>query len=70
MRISEARKLIINDSLDYQVAGFLGAEIKRDPVQTKELYEARNILDRYNFMTGHSNKEIDSNLSYTIKHGE
>ncbi len=70
MNIYEARKLIIANSLDSQVAYFLGAEIKINPEQRKGLYEARNTLDRYNFMTGHSNKEIDTNLSYMTEHGE
>ncbi len=70
MNIPEARKLIIDDSLDSQVAYFLGTELKRNPEQIKGLYEARNTLDRYNFMTGHSSKETDTNLSYTTEHGE
>ncbi len=70
MNVYEARKLIIDDSLDSQVADFLGTELKRNPEQRKDLYEARNTLDRYNFMARHSNKEIDTNLSYMTEHGE
>ncbi len=70
MNVSEARKLIIDDSLDSQVAYFLGAELERNPEQRKGLYEARNTLDRYNFIAGHSGKEIDANLSYMTEHGE
>ncbi len=74
MEISEARKLIIEDSLDSQIAYFLGVELKRDPEQRKELYEARNTFDMYNAIKGNSKNEtdasIDSNLYYMTEHGE
>lgn len=68
MNVPEARKLVTDDSLDSQVAYFLGTELKRNPGQERRLYEARNTLDRYNFMTGPSNEE--KSLSYTTEHGE